>query len=143
MLLALLVGVPFVSSSVPVGGVDAPILLAGAVLLVVPAALCVLGVHQLRRRIRMPEDAVTITPAAVLFPVIERPSALAPQVRTEEWAREETSVRLVPASGLSAARVEFTRLHGGTTRRRSIAADDLDVDAHVIVAALSEPPAQR
>jgi hypothetical protein len=74
----------------------------------------------------------------VLFPAIERPSALAPRIRAEEWAREGTSAEIIPASGrLQAARVEFTRQDGGTRRRRSIATGNLDVDAQVVVDALT------
>lgn len=135
--------VPFVASAIAVGGVDAAFVLAVVGLLIVPVALCVLDVRQLRRRLHLPGVAVTITPAAVSFPAIERPSALAPRIRAEEWAREATSARLVPASDLSAARVEITREQAGKTHRRSIAAGDLDVDPRVIVTALSAPSAQH
>jgi len=104
-----------------------------AALLVIPIAIGALGVRQLRREPHLPAVAVTITPAAVLFPAIDRPSALAPRIRAEEWTREGTSAEIIPASGLQVARVEFTRIDGGKQRRRSIAAGNLDVDARVIV----------
>jgi hypothetical protein len=139
MLLGLLVLVPFVGAAAAAGGVDAIFVLAAIAMLVVPIALGALGVRQLRRQPRIPEVAVTITPAAVLFPAIDRPSALAPQIRAEEWAREGTSAELIPASGLQAARVEFIRQDAGKRRRRSIAAGTLDVDPRVIIDALSGP----
>ena len=136
MLFGLLVLVPFVAASTAVDGVDAAFFLAAIVLLVVPIAIGALGVRQLRRRPHVPEVAVTITLAAVLFPAIDRPSALAPRIRAEEWTREGTSAEIVPASGLQAARVEFTWQDGGKRRRRSIATGNLGVDARVIVDAL-------
>lgn len=138
-LLGLLVLLPFVVAAVTVGNVNAALFFAVIVMLVVPIALGVLGVRQLRRQPHLPEVAVTITPDAVLFPAIDRPSALAPQIRAQEWTREGTSAEIVPASGLQAARVEFTRQEGGKRRRRSIAVDNLDVDARVIVDALRGP----
>jgi hypothetical protein len=120
------------------GQVNAAFVLA--VTLVVPIAIGALGVRQLRRELHMPEVAVTITPTSVLFPAIESPSALAPRIRAEEWAREGTSAEILPASGLlKAARVVFTRQDGGKRRRRTVAADNLDVDARVIVDALGAP----
>ena len=133
-LLGAMVLVPFIAAARD--GVDAAFFLVVGALLVVPLVLIVLGVRQLRRRPRLPEVAVTITPTSVLFPAIERPSALAPRLRAEEWPREGTSVEIVRASGLQKARVEFTRHDGGKRRRRSIAADSLDVDARVIEVAL-------
>lgn len=133
-LLGALVLVPLVAAAS--AGIDAAFVVVGGALLVVPLVLIVLGVRQLRRRPRLPEVAVTITPNSVLFPAVERPSALAPRLRAEEWPREGTSVEIVRASGLQEARVEFTRHDGGKRRRRSIAADSLDVDARVIVDAL-------
>lgn len=120
-------------------GVDGAFVLAAP--LVVPIAIGALGVRQLRRQPHLPEVAVTITDAAVLFPAIDRPSALAPRIRAEEWARDGTSAEIIPASGLQAARVEFTRQDEGKRRRRSIAADNLDVDARVIVDVLMGPHA--
>jgi len=115
-------------------------LLILAALLVVPIFIGALGVRQLRRQFHLPEVAVTITPTAVLFPAIERPSALAPRIGAEEWAREGTSAEILPASGLlKAARVVFTRQDGGKRRRRTVAAGNLDVDARVIVDALRGP----
>lgn len=135
LLFGLMVLAPFLVAAIK--GVDAPLVLAAP--LVVPLALGALGVRQLRRQLHLPEVAVTITPAAVLFPAIDRPSAFAPRIRAEEWAREATSARILPAAGLQAARVEFTRQDGGKRRRRTIAAGNLDVDARVIVDALSAP----
>jgi hypothetical protein len=107
---------------------------------VVPIAIGALGVRQLRRQFHLPEVAVTITPTAVLFPAIHRPSPLAPRIRAKEWARKGTSVEIMPASGLlKAARVVFTRQDGRKRRRRMVAADNLDVDARVIVDALRGP----
>ena len=77
--------------------------------------------------------AVTITPDAVLFPAIDRRSALSPRVRAEEWEREGTSAEIVPAAGLNAARVVFTRLDNGKRRRRTVNAGTIDVDPRVIV----------
>ena len=136
MLFALMVLVPVIAA-VSDGFYEVAVI---AVLLVVPIAIGVLGVRQLRRQPRLPEVAVTITPTAVLFPAIDRPSALAPQIRAEEWAREGTSAEFFPASGpLQPARVEFTRYDGGKRRRRSIATSNLDVDAQTIVDALKAP----
>lgn len=139
ILLGLLVLVPFVGAANAADGVDAAFVLVAIAMLVIPFALGALGVRQLRRRVHLPEVAVTITPAAVLFPAVDRPSALAPRIRAEEWIREGTSAEIIPASGLQAARVEFSRHDGGKRRRRSIAARDLDVDAQVVVDALRGP----
>lgn len=133
-LLGALVLVPLVAAAS--AGIDAAFVVVGGALLVIPLVLIVLGAGQLRRRPRLPEVAVTITPTSVLFPAIERPSALAPRLRAEEWPREGTSVEIFRASGLQKARVEFTLHDGGKRRRRSIAADSLDVDARVIEDAL-------
>ncbi|WP_264631143.1 hypothetical protein [Microbacterium hydrothermale] len=132
---------PFVALAIDTG-VDAAYFLALAVLLVAPIAIVVFGMRQLRRQVRTPEVAVTITPAAVLFPAIERPSALAPRVRAEEWPREGTTAEIVPTTGPSAVRIEFTRRDAGKRRRRSVAAGNLDVDPRVIVEALKTPPIQ-
>jgi hypothetical protein len=133
MLFGLMTLAPFLVAAIK--GADAPFVLA--VPFVVPIAVGALGVRQLRRKLHLPELAVTITPTSVLFPAIERPSALAPRVRAEEWAREGTSAEILPASGLlKAARVVFTRHDGRKRRRRTVAADNLDVDARVLVAAL-------
>jgi hypothetical protein len=128
---------PVVAVATDAGDVGGALVLS--TMLVVPIAIGALGVRQLRRQFHLPEVAVTITPTAVLFPAIERPSALAPRIRAEEWTREGTSAEIVRASGLNAARVEFTRQDGGKRRRRSVAADTLDVDARVIVDALRVP----
>ncbi|GAB3607227.1 hypothetical protein GCM10027413_26360 [Conyzicola nivalis] len=138
-LLGLLVLVPFIGAATAADGVDAAFVFAAIAMLVVPIAIGALGVRQLRRQPHLPEVAVTITPAAVLFPAIDRPSALAPRIRAAEWTREGTSAEIIPASGLQLARVEFTRQDGGKRRRRSIAAGNLDVDATVIVDALRGP----
>jgi len=122
-------------------GVDPGVALTLAVIamLVVPIAIGALGVRQLRRQLHLPEVAVTLTPTAVLFPAIDSPSALAPRIRAEEWTREGTSAEILPASGLQAARVVFTRQDGSKRRRRMVAADNLDVDPRVIVDALRVP----
>ena len=133
VLFGVMVLAPFLVAAIKEVDVGAALVLAVLAMLVVPIALGALGVRQLRRQLHLPELAVTITPVAVLFPAIDRPSALAPRIRAEEWAREGTSAELIPASGLQAARVEFTRQDGGKRRRRSIAAGNLDVDARVIV----------
>ena len=136
VLFGLMVLAPFLVAAIKEVDVGAALVLAVLAMLVVPIALGALGVRQLRRQLHLPELAVTITPVAVLFPAIDRPSALAPRIRAEEWAREGTSAELIPASGLQAARVEFTRQDGSKRRRRSIAAGNLDVDARIIVDAL-------
>jgi hypothetical protein len=136
MLLGLLVLVPLVAAAIAAGGVDPAFFLAVIALLLVPSALGALGVRQLRRQPHVPEVAVTITPVAVLFPALDRPSALVPRVRAEEWERDGTSAEIITASGLQVARVEFTWQDGGRRRRRSIATGHLDVDARVIVDAL-------
>jgi hypothetical protein len=138
ILLGFLVLVPVVGAATAADGVDAAFVLVAIAMLAVPIALVVLGARQRRRHPHMPEVAVTITPTAVLFPAIDRPSALAPRIRAEEWPREGTSAEIIPASGLQAARVEFTRRDGSKRRRRSIAAGALDVDARVIVDALRD-----
>lgn len=107
--------------------------------LILPVAVGALGIRQLRRRVTLPEIAVMITPEAVNFPAIDRPSALAPRIRAESWPREATSAHLLPASGLNVARVEFTRHDGGKRQRRSVAANNLDIDRGVIVDALKAP----
>jgi hypothetical protein len=135
MLFGCMVLAPFLVAAIK--GVDAPFVLAAP--FVVSIAIGVLGVRQLRRQPHVPEVAVTITPVAVLFPAIDRPSALAPRIRAEEWTREGTRAEIFPASGLQAARVEFTWQDGAKRRRRSIAAGNLDVDAQVIVDALRAP----
>lgn len=131
--------VPSISAAIAADGVDAAFVLAAITMLVMPIALGALGVRQLRRQPRLPEVAVTITPVTVLFPAVDRPSALAPQIRAEEWTREGSRAASISASGLHAVRVEFTRQDGGTRRRRSIAAGGLDVDVQVIVDALRSP----
>ena len=137
MLLGLLVLAPFIAVATDDRGFDATALgWATFAMLLVPVAIGALGVRQLRRQLLLPEVAVTITPVAVLFPAIDRPSALAPRIRAEEWARDGTSAEIFPASGLQAARVVFTRQDGGKRRRRMVAADNLDVDPRVIVDAL-------
>ena len=140
VLLGLLVLVPVVGAATA-ENVDAAFVFAAIALFVVPIALGALGVRQLRRQLRLPEVAVTITPVAVLFPALDRASALAPRIRAEEWIREGTSAEIIPASGLQLASVEFARQVGGKRRRRSIAAGNLDVDARVIVDALTSPHA--
>lgn len=137
VVLGLVVLVPFVAMAIDVGGLDAVGILVAIALLVVPAALVAFGVRQLRRRPRLPEVAVTVTPTAVLFPQMDRPSALAPLVRAEEWPREGTNAEIIPAAGLRPARIEFARQDATKRRRRSINADALDVDARTIVDALS------
>jgi hypothetical protein len=149
ILLGLMVLLPFVAMATDDRGFDATALgWATSAMLLVPIAIGALGVRQLRRQFHLPEVAVTITPTAVLFPAIERPSALAPRIRAEEWAREGTSAEILPTSGLlKAARVVFTRQDGRKRRRRMVAADNLDVNARVIVDALrgsrSPIPRQR
>ena len=141
ILLGLMVLLPFVALATDDRNLDATALgWATFAMLLVPLAIGALGVRQLRRQFHLPEVAVTITPTAVLFPAIERPSALAPRIGAEEWAREGTSAEILPASGLlKAARVVFTRQDGGKRRRRTVAAGNLDVDARVIVNALRGP----
>ena len=137
ILLGLMVLAPFVAVATDDRDFDATALgWATLAMLLVPIAIGVLGVRQIRRQVHLPEVAVTITSAAVLFPAIDRPSGLAPRIRAEQWTREGTSAEIIPASGLNAARVEFTRQDGGKRRRRSIAAGNLDVDARAIVDAL-------
>jgi len=129
---------PVVGVATEAGDVGGALVLS--TMFVVPIAIGALGVRQLRRQFHVPEVAVTITPTAVLFPAIERPSALAPRIRAEEWAREGTSAEILPASGLlKAARVVFTRQDGRKRRRRMIAADTIDIDARILVNALKAP----
>lgn len=124
--------------------VDAPVsgalVLAFGGLLLVPLAIGAFGVRQLRRRPRVPEVAVAITPTAVQFPTLERASALARAVRAEEWPREGTTAEIRPASGpLQTALVVFTRHDGRKRRRRTVSGDNLDVDPRALVAALADP----
>lgn len=128
--------VPLIAASTVVDANPLPFILASILLLSIPFAIGALGVRQLRRWPRLPKIAVTITPWAVLFPAIDRPSALASRIRSEEWPREGTTASLIPASGLHAARIEFTRRDAGKQRRRSIAVGSIDVDPQVIVDAL-------
>jgi len=108
-----------------------------AVTLVVPLAIGALGVRQLKRRPRMPEVAVAITPTSVQFPALERPSTFAPRVRAERWAREGTTAEIRPATGLlQTAVVVFTRQDGRKLRRRTVSAENLDLDPRVLVDAL-------
>jgi len=137
MLFGLMVLSPLLIPLIKDVDVTAAFVLAEMAMLLVPIAIGALGVRQLRRQLHLPEVAVTITPSAILFPAIDRPSALAPRIRAEEWAREGTSAEIIPASGLGVARVEFTRQDEGKRRRRTIAAGNLDVDARVIVDALA------
>lgn len=112
-----------------------------ALTLAVPLAIGVFGVRQLRRRPRMPEVAVAITPTTVEFPALERPSAFAPAVRAEEWPREATTAEIRPASGLlQTALVVFTRQDGRKRRRRTVSAENLDIDPRILVDALGVPP---
>ncbi|WP_378147020.1 hypothetical protein ACFJGV_04030 [Cnuibacter sp. UC19_7] len=128
---------PLVAATISAGHIDAVVLLAFTALLAIPVAIGALGVRQLRRHPRLPAVAVTITSDAVRFPSIERPSGLAPRIRAEEWARAGTSAKIIPASGLLPARVEFTGQAGGKRRRRSVAADTIDVDPRLIVETLN------
>jgi len=128
--------VPLIAASTAVEGNALPFILGSILLVSIPVAIGALGVRQLRRRPRLPKIAVTITPWAVLFPAIVRPSALAPRIRAEEWPREGTSAAIIPASGLQTARIEFTRQDAGKRRKRSIAVGSIDVDPQVIVDAL-------
>jgi hypothetical protein len=139
MLFGLMALAPFVGVVTEGWGVTAAFVLGEIVMLVVPVAIGALGVRQLRRKVHLPEVAVTITPVAVLFPAIDRPSALAPRIRAEEWARSGTSAEIFAASGLEAAHVVFTRHDGGKRRRRMVAAGNLDLDPRVLVDALRSP----
>ncbi|GAB3155936.1 hypothetical protein GCM10027058_29180 [Microbacterium neimengense] len=125
--------VPLIAASTAVDGNALPFILGSILLVSIPVVLGARGVRQLRRRPRLPKIAVTITPWAVLFPAIVRPSGLAPRIRAEEWPREGTSAAIIPASGLHAARIEFTRQDAGKRRKRSIAVGSIDVDPQVIV----------
>ncbi|MDZ5144428.1 MULTISPECIES: hypothetical protein [Microbacterium] len=108
-----------------------------ALTLVVPLAIGALGVRQLRRRPRMPEVAVAITPTSVQFPALERPSALAPRVRAEQWVREGTTAEIRPPSGLfQTPLVVFTRQDGRKLLRRTVSAENLDIDPRILVDAL-------
>ncbi|GAA2583613.1 hypothetical protein [Microbacterium binotii] len=131
--------VPLIAASTTVDGTPLPFILVSILLVSIPVALGALGVRQLRRWPRLPKVAVTITPWAVLFPAIVRPSALAPRIRAEEWPREGTSAVVIPASGLHASRIEFTRQDAGKRRKRSIAVGSIDVDPQVIVDAFRGP----
>lgn len=114
-----------------------------AVTLVVPLSIGVLGVRQLRRRPSMPEVAVEITPTSVQFPALERPSALAPRVPAEQWAREGTTAEIRSASGLlQTGLVVFTRQDGRKLRRRTVSAENLDIDPKTLVDALGGPSPQ-
>ena len=136
-LFALMVLAPFIAVATDDRGFDATALgWATLAMLLVPIAIGALGVRQIRRRLHLPEVAVTLTRDAVLFPAIDRPSVLAPRIRAEEWTREGTSAEVVPASGLQAERVVFTRQDGRRRRQRSIAAGNVDVDSRIIVDAL-------
>jgi len=85
ILLGLIVLLPFVAVVTDDRGFDATALgWATSAMLLVPIAIGALGVRQLRRQFHLPEVAVTITPTSVLFPAIERSSALAPRIRAEE-----------------------------------------------------------
>lgn len=118
-----------------------PATLVLAAMLVVPVAIGALGVRQLRRRPRLPAIAVEITPTSVNFPALERPSALAPRVRAEQWAREGTTAEIRPGAGpLRTALVVFIRQDGRTLRRRTISAESLDIDPKILVDALVGPP---
>lgn len=128
--------VPLIGASTAVTGSTVPFILASILLLSIPFAIGALGVRQLRRWPRLPKIAVTITPWAVLFPAIVRPSALAPRIRAEEWPREGTGAAIIPASGLHPARIEFTWQDAGKRHKRSIAVGSIDVDPQVIVDAL-------
>lgn len=128
--------VPLIAASTAVDGNALPFILASILLLSIPFAIGALGVRQLRRWPCLPKIAVTITPWAVLVPAIVRPSALAPHIRAEEWPREATSAAIIPASGLHAVRIEFTRQDAGKRRKRSFAVGSIDVDPQVIVDAL-------
>ncbi len=138
VLLALMVLLPvgFLAADI---GLDTALLTAMTAALILPVAIGALGIRQCRRRVTLPDIAVTITQEAVTFPAIDRPSVLAPRIRAESWPRGATSAHLLPASGLIVARVEFTRQDGGKRRRRSVAANNLDIDPGVIVDALRAP----
>ncbi|WP_402841560.1 hypothetical protein [Microbacterium sp. GXS0129] len=139
ILLALMGPGVVLATAILVGDLSARVILLIIALFVIPGALCVLAVRQLRRRVRLPELAVTITPDTVRFPAIDRASALFPRIRAEEWARAGTSATIIPASGLNSTRVEFARQDEGKRRRRMIAADNIDVDPRAIIDALSSP----
>lgn len=117
-------------------GADVPLLFAAVGCLLVPVAIGAVGVRQLRRWPRLPELAVTITPAAVLFPAIDRPSGLAARIRAAEWDSEGLSAAIIPASAMNPARVEFSRHDGRKRYPLSVAAGNLDVDPLAIVEAL-------
>lgn len=113
-----------------------------ALTLAVPLAIGVFGVRQLRRRPRMSDFAVAITPTTVEFPALERPSGLAPRVRAEEWPREGTRAEIRAASGLlTTSLVVFTWQDGRRRRRRTVSAETLDIDPRLIVDALGGPSA--
>lgn len=130
---------PLVAAAIT-GQMSGALVLAVGASLLVPLAIGVFGVRQLRRRPRMPEVAVAITPTAVRFPALERPSAFAPALRAEEWPREGTFAEIRPASGLlQTALVVFTRQDGRKRRRRTVSAENLDIDPRNLVDALGGP----
>ncbi|WP_029144550.1 hypothetical protein [Microbacterium luticocti] len=143
LILAVLLGLmgpgAVLAATILAGDLSARVILLIIALLVIPVALCVLAVRQLRRQVRLPELAVTITADAVRFPAVDRASALFPRIRAEEWVRDGTSAAIIPASGLNSARVVFTRQDDGKRRRRTIAADNLAIDPRIIVDALGSP----
>ncbi|NYG99452.1 hypothetical protein BJ979_002078 [Schumannella luteola] len=140
-LLALIWVGPLVALMAIDGRPDMRLSLLAIVILVLLAVLVVAGVRQICRRLRRPEFAMAITSTSVLFPEIERPSAFLPPIGAEEWEREGTHAELIPASGrLQPARVEFTWQDGHKRRRRSAAADSIDVEPRVIVEALADSP---
>lgn len=121
------------------GQIEAALLLAP--ILIVPLVIGALGVRQIRRRPRLPEFAAAITPTSVHFPALERPSGFAPRVRAEEWGREGTTAELRPASGvLRTAVVVFTRRDGRKLRRRTVSAENLDINPRILVDALGSSP---
>lgn len=131
---------PLVAAAVA-GQASATLVVVFGALLLVPLAIGVFGVRQLRRRPRIPEMAVAITPTSVHFPALERPSGVAGRVPAEEWAREGTTAEIRPASGLlPTAAIVFTRHDGRTRRRRTVSAEHLDIDPRTIVDVLGGPP---
>ncbi len=91
---------------------------------------------------RSPRVAGGLVGTTVEFPALERPSGLAPRVRAEEWPREGTRAEIRAASGLlSTSLVVFTRQDGRTRRRRTVSAENLDIDPRLILDALGEPSA--
>lgn len=131
---------PLVAAAIA-GQASVALVLTFCALLLAPLGIGVFGVRQLRRRPRIPEVAVAITPTSVRFPALDRPSGLARRRRADEWAREGTTVEVRPASGLMpTALLVFTRQDGRTRRRRTVSADNLDVDPRIIVDALDRQP---